>query len=94
MKIEYNTKNKEVEVGDIVLYDEEVCIVMLETETYIESSESPDSYKKAHPVGVVNLRDGKLINAFMNIETVRDNVELLCKNDRARLILGDKEEGD
>lgn len=92
MKIEHcNQKEKMIEVGDIVSYKGETCIVIFQEETFVEDIE--EKIELQFPFGLINLNTGELENAFPYLEGLNNHhdTKLLCKNDKAKLTIPYKE---
>ena len=79
MKIEMKPENTIIEVGDIVEYEDEVCIV-----GFIE-----DCVKRRFPYVLISLNTGLYVDAYVSLDAINSSTKckLLSKSEHATLIL-------
>lgn len=72
-----------IDIGDIVEYDGEVCIIGFEENITREEL----------PVIIVSLETGQLLQGYRDLEELNESVDLLCSSERATLhldLIGEK----
>ncbi len=87
MKIEMKPENTIIEVGDIVEYEGEVCIV-----GFIEDCAVTlygESYQLRFPYVLLSLNTGLDVNAYVSLDAINSSTmcKLLSKSEHATLIL-------
>lgn len=87
MKIEMKHENTIIEVGDIVEYEGEVCIVGFIEDCVVTLD--GESYKSRFPYVLLSLNTGLNVNAYLSLDVINSSTKckLLSKSEHATLIL-------
>ena len=89
MKIEMKPENTIIEVGDIVEYEGEVCIVgFIEDDVCIVTLDN-EYYKLKFPYVLISLNTGLYVDAYVSLDAINSSTmcKLLSKSEHATLIL-------
>jgi len=89
MKIEMKSENTIIEVGDIVEYEDEVCIVgFIVIEDSVVTLDCK-TYKLRFPYILISLNTGLHVNAYISLDAINSSAKckLLSKSEHATLIL-------
>lgn len=93
MKYIINSEVLEIEVGDLIKYEGEICIV-----AYIPNAYVDDTFKQetiTHPYRIISLDTGKDLNSVSTLEYLNRNhtrFKPLSKNKDVTLEIGVKKE--